>query len=386
LYILATGGIIIPLAVLIYITGVSAVGKADIPPQVYIADGTGRHGIPDLAVVCYTAEPAATSLTWGTAGISDRVSDSSPVRQHVYMLRDLTPDTEYWYRIGDSGETYRFRTPGIDGLPLRFAVGSDAHFGSEHSRNDLTGTILAHISDPANVFSYQFLLGDMVEYGFINDQWHEALRAVSASAVTIPARLVPGNHDTLFTGDDLYDYYGYPAGMDLQTGSRRWSRIDVGDVHFLLLDLEWNLETYTDEQAGWLAAQLECIPDDEWKIVMSHGYYYASGSSMDGWPWYDNPDTITALTPLFEENGVDIVFSGHIHQMELLEQSNVTYVICSGLGGLPDPERAYLSPASQWYVSGEYGYTDVTIDGEGARIFFRDPENAEIKRFTVARN
>jgi predicted phosphodiesterase len=107
---------------------------------------------------------------------------------------------------------------------------------------------------------------------------------------------------------------------------------------------------------------------------------------MDGWPWYDNPDTITALTPLFEENGVDIVFSGHIHQMELLEQSNVTYVICSGLGGLPDPERAYLSPASQWYVSGEYGYADVTIDGDVAEIIFRDPENAEIKRVTVSRN
>ena len=49
----------------------------------------------------------------------------------------------------------------------------------------------------------------------------------------------------------------------------------------------------------------------DWKIVMSHGFYYGSGSVQDGWQWYDNPETIKAVTPLFEKYGVNLVFSGH---------------------------------------------------------------------------
>ena len=65
--------------------------------------------------------------------------------------------------------------------------------------------------------------------------------------------------------------------------------------------------------SGW-RQQLASIPKDDWKIVVGHGFYYASGSITDGWKWYDNPETINKLTPLFEKYGVDMVFSGHDHQ------------------------------------------------------------------------
>jgi hypothetical protein len=55
------------------------------------------------------------------------------------------------------------------------------------------------------------------------------------------------------------------------------------------------------------------------------------------------------------------------------------------LGGSPDGERDYVSPASLWYASGEYGYADVTIDGDRAAVVFRNAAGSELKRAVVER-
>jgi hypothetical protein len=239
------------------------------------------------------------------------------------------------------------------------------------------------IADPDHKLDYFFSLGDLVEYGASDKQWIEAFRFLSAITSTIPTGFAAGNHDTLFTGIDRYSYFCAPPGVISSSDSRLYYRIDSGSVHFLVLDLEWSAECYTAQQAAWLETQLKSIPDGDWKIVMSHGFYYASGYNFHGRAWYDNPDTIQALTPLFEKYKVDMVFSGHDHHMELLQKSGVTYVICGGFGGLPDPEREYVSPASLWYMSGQFGFMDVTIKENTATLIFRSPEYQELKSFTL---
>ena len=82
-------------------------------------------------------------------------------------------------------------------------------------------------------------------------------------------------------------------------------------------------ETYTEAQAEWLEEQLKDIPEEDWTIVLSHGFYYASGIYSHGWKWYDNRETIDAITPLFEEYKVDLVCSGHLHNTEMLEENGV---------------------------------------------------------------
>jgi acid phosphatase type 7 len=130
---------------------------------------------------------------------------------------------------------------------------------------------------------------------------------------------------------------------------------------------------------------LKSIPAEDWTVVMNHGYYYASGSAIRGWTWYDNRETIGLITPLFEKYDVDLVFSGHAHQMELLNQNGVTYVIAGAFGGIPDPEREYVSPASLWYASGQYGYVDVTIGVDQAAIVFTDQDGRVLHTASVAR-
>ena len=245
--------------------------------------------------------------------------------------------------------------------------------------------MLSDIADPGSGYNLFFYGGDLVEHGFSASQWGEAFRAFSATTSTIPVRYTLGNHDSLFAGFSLYEKYAYPPAWIIQTGSRLWYRIDVGNVHFLVLDIEWSAESYTAGTGRMAGSPAEDIPAGDWKIVVSHGFYYASGSVVDGWKWYDNPETIDALTPLFEKYGVNLVLSGHDHQMELLQHNGVTYAIDGAFGGLPDQLRTYTSPASLWYLNGAYGFADVSISGNQCTINFRDSNNAVLKTFTITK-
>jgi UDP-2,3-diacylglucosamine pyrophosphatase LpxH len=354
-------------------------------PQLLVEDGSGINGVPNLAIVFNTSKPTSSTVYWGLGNSSSALSDAKPSKQHVFTLNNLQPDTEYWYQV-DAGQKTYFTTPPVNGKPLHFAVGSDAHFGAGDSRNDLTAKMLTQIADPTNNYNMFFSLGDLVEYGFKDIDWQEALKAMSPTTSVIPTKYVVGNHDTLLGGLNRYEAYCDPKGMALQSGTQLWQRIDVGNIHFLVIDLEWSAENFNTAQSTWLETQLANIPKDDWKIVIGHGFYYASGSITDGWKWYDNPETINKLTPLFEKYGVDMVFSGHDHQLELLQKSGVSYVICGTFGGALDSEREYVSPQSVWYSSKDYAFVDVTINGAEANFIFRDPDGKVLNSFVIPKN
>jgi hypothetical protein len=257
----------------------------DTPPQLLISGETGAHGLPNLAVAFNTSKETINTITWGIGTNQATRTEIKATKEHVFMLENLEPATLYTYRVNE-GKTYAFTTPATDGK-LHFAFGSDAHFGAGTNNPDLTTDMLSLIADPDSGYDYFFYGGDLVEYGFVGSQWQEAFTALSQATSVIPARFALGHHDSIFSGLGNYLNYASPEGADSGEGSRLWSRVDAGNVHFLVLDIEWSAEAYTAEQAEWLEAQLADIPADDWKIVVNHGFYYASGLHTDGWNWYD---------------------------------------------------------------------------------------------------
>ena len=382
-WIAAIVGIVIPIALLGMLLSIGPSHRVgDKLPQLLIADSSGTYGIPDMTVCFWTLEPSQNTVNWGVNEEQEAIREQKPSRQHAFNLRDLHPDTEYWYQINGGG-IFRFTTPPTVDKPLHFAVGSDAHIGARTSRHDLTLKMLQQIADPEHNFDVFFFLGDFVDMGYQDSLWQEAIASFSPVTSILPSRPIIGNHDTLLGGLNLYEDYCYPDGMELKTGSRLYYRIDINDIHFLLLDLEWSAESYTAAQNEWLEKQLASIPPEDWTIVMSHGYYYSSGTVEYGWRWWDNQETIQRITPLFEKYDVDMVISGHNHLIEILQKSEVTYFICGAFGGPPLSERTYISPQSIWYKSGAYAFMDVTIDAQAATIIFRDPDYNELRTFRV---
>jgi hypothetical protein len=384
LFVLAVPGVIVPPLAFAYTNGAFSGTIGDTPPQLLIMDGAGAKGVPNMAVTFNTAEPNKNTFTWGKTGSPSNANENVAAKQHLFMMRDLDPGMIYYYRVND-GEAYTFRTPTIDGS-LHFAMGSDAHIGAGDNRADLTAKMLAGIADPANGYDLFLFGGDLVEYGFNPGEWGEAFRVFSSTTSSVPTRYIIGNHDSLFTGFGMFKKLLYPQGMDLQTGSQLWYRIDVGKIHFLCLDIEWSAESFTKAQADWLETQLKDIPADDWKIVVNHSFYYSSGTTTDGWNWFDNPETIDALTPLFEKYQVDMVLCGHNHIMELLQHNSVTYAICGAFGGLPDLERTYTSSASVWYKSGAIGFLDITIENNVSTIIFRDSDYQALETFDIEKH
>ncbi len=373
--------LVIPIFTFGYLNGYFLQSAFDSTPRLTVTSGTGAHGIPDVAIIFESKSPYRHSLTWGTQAFVTTITEERSNTRHVFVLSDLEPGTEYRYRI-DNGSDFRFTTPD-PALSLRFAVGSDSHFGAGGSRPDLVRKMLNQIMIPQNKYDYFFILGDIVEYGFVNNQWQEAFKAFSETLSSIPAKFSAGNHDTLFTGIRSYRQYLHPPEVEIDSGNFLWHRFDVGDIHFIILNVEWSAESITEAQLKWLENELQNIPKNDWTIVLNHGFYYASGSTIRGWNWFDNPETINRITPLLEKYDVDIVFSGHAHQMEILEKAGITYVITGTFGGVPDNTRTYISPASLWYTSGKYGYVDVTIEPDIAKIIFRDPDGLEINSYNI---
>lgn len=357
----------------------------DTPPQLFLANSTGLYGLPDLALTFNTAKLTQNTVTWGkvidTAGTA--IAEPTAGRTHAFLLTNLEPDTDYYYRL-EGSEACIFRTADPAGT-LRFAVGCDAHYGVSQYAEART-MLLSQIANPENAFSYFFLVGDTTHWGFSKSQWREAFNELSKVSAAIPIYLAPGNHDTMFAGFDNYLRYAYPGSPTPDNNKASWGRLDVGHAHFLIIDLGWSAEAFTDEQAAWLENELQSIPDSDWKIVLGHVFTYASGQLDEGSYRYDNPETIVRLVPLFEKYGVDLVFSGHNHQMEVLEKSGVSYILSSPFGGTPESPRTYLSPYSLWHESGRHGFVEVSIADGKAEMVFRAPDGSEIYRYSLAKS
>jgi len=379
--VLALIGLILGMALIIFVSDAGFSGQAStIEPRLLLTSQTGSYGLPDLVVTFQSRDPDQTALSYGTEEKQQEMREATGTIRHEFVLKNLKPGTKYWYRINPGAAQY-FTTPDLESGMLTFAVGGDAHFGAASSRNEITREILQNIAKPENHVDYFFSLGDLVEYGFKKKQWIEALNSLSAIS-GIPAGFAVGNHDAMFDGINNFTRYCLPA--ESHSVNKPWYRIDAGKTHFLILDIEWSAETLSNEQKNWLEDQLKNIPATDWKIVLGHGFYYASGSVVDGWRWYDNPETITRLSPIFEKYRVNLVFSGHNHQLELLHRNGVNYVICGGMGGTLDPERSYQSPASLWYASQKYGFVTVELFQDRAKLTFRNLDYTAIQDFNVS--
>jgi hypothetical protein len=364
--------------------------RGDIPAQLIVAGD--KLGSPasefSLSLAFWTGKPTINTLRWRMRGSEAWLEcrEEAAGNKHWFPMPDLEPDSRYEYSV-NNGKAIAFSTPPIppEGL-FRFAASGDLHMGATGRDDYLPKPVLNAIKDPSNRYSMFFMLGDVVHLGFRDDQWKEGLRGVSSLSSVIPTSFVIGNHDRLFGGVGLYRDYLCPPVADAFRQNGLWRRIDIGNIHFLLLELEWEDHYYTAEQEKWLTEQLKDIPEKDWCIVMSHTFYYSSGSEEDGWPWYDNQETIAKLVPLFEKHKVDLVFSGHQHHAELLQHNGVTYVISGCFGTMPDLRHDYISPASCWlHLNDVYAFTEVTIDKGEAVIVFRGRNNEELYKKIITK-
>ena len=251
---------------------------------------------------------------------------------HRVVATELTPNTEYMYRVGDIelntfAESGEFKTTSNTNRDFKFVHISDPqghnaqHYEQYHSLLEQTATV-----EP----EFYALTGDIVDYSWIDysptlQQWEWALTDQWNIFKNTPVMPVAGNHE-----EANYDFHSrftldHPAGSDYMSGE--YYSVDYEGIHFTCINTNdssgrKSAETaagLSDEQMTWIRSDLNSHKDDRFKIVLMHKGIFDSGAhcaNVDGND-YDIAIIRNQLAPLFTMYGVDLVLQGHDHLYSL---------------------------------------------------------------------
>ncbi len=233
-------------------------------------------------------------------------------------LKDLTPDTRYYYTCGDkvrSGE-FSFLTEPENLTKFKFICVSDQQSGEpfdcpDYSEfNRFVKQVLADNPDT------RFILtgGDNTDCGQHEVQWNGAFSGLVGISESLPFMMTVGNHDNRGFKDyknGIGRYYAEPAeyfckqfeGSYPDNGPESWKTenyaFDYGNVHFVVMGVNG-----PEDVNQWVIDDLNAT-DKTWKLGSYHFPICYSGEDCQ------NYDAYPVMRECFEK--YDLVFSGHEH-------------------------------------------------------------------------
>lgn len=233
---------------------------------------------------------------------------------HSVTLRNLKPGTRYVYRIGSSdiGDYDGMFHTEMATEPFKFLI-----FGDSQSLDYKVWQDTFNAAYRMGIGARFFVnMGDLVDNGQRQqewDGWFAGIKRHSGKMAVVP---VVGNHET-YTIDrkfampkeftqQFYVPQNGPDGLKGQVYS-----FDYGNVHFVILDTQLGeersfLPDSLDRQIAWLKQDLAATTK-HWKVVFMHRPIYHNRLNVD------SPSSLVAFAPIFDDYGIDVVFSGHDH-------------------------------------------------------------------------
>lgn len=246
-------------------------------------------------------------------------------------LTGLTPDTLYYYCVGDGSENgwsamATFRTAGAETEKTSFFILGDTQLlGNNEQDADAIAalyTILTDIGKRGVDFGLQ--TGDFIDNGGNYTHYQQILNIFSNGAVgDKPLLTVLGNHEYYGALD------GKTANAALKIAQPEYYSVEIGEVYIAIINNAADL----NEAAAWLiedAAKTDCA----WKVLSLHQPPYYT--NVNG----GNEKQHSIIPTAADAAGIDVVFSGHDHSYARTEQlkngsvvkDGTTYVICGDLG------------------------------------------------------
>ncbi len=325
---------------------------------------------------CYSDNPDALSNNKQRRCVTARSTEGDHKESR---LTGLAPDTDYYYSVGgEVGAAQRFHTaPAANKSPkdgnthiwilgdsgtatmARPITGKKQHAGEAAAvRDGFLRYNAANGNEPVDLF---LMLGDNAYNEGTDAQWQDAVFALYPN-ILMQAPLWPtiGNHEMgaaniklkpfgdIFIGGtskssdpnsyvaaknatptrmpylDIFTLPSKGEAGGVASGTEQYYSFDYGNVHVVSLDSQLSAR---DEQQrktmhDWLVEDLS-NNNLSWTIVIFHHPPYTKGShdsdvaaAKKG--GIDTPivDMREEFTPVFEDYGVDLVYSGHSHSYE----------------------------------------------------------------------
>lgn len=250
---------------------------------------------------------------------------------HTVTLDGLTPETTYYYWLGDGSEeawseAMTFTTEAADDETSVFYILGDTQMTGDPAQDadaiNEINAILALIAEYDVDFGIQ--TGDFIDNGDNYNHYAQILNILQNSSV---------GDKLLYSAFGNHEYYGASAGAIAEQifaiPHPNYYSVEHGDVYLAVINYGSDLE----EVAAWIqedAAASECT----WKLVTVHEPIYFTNESAGNLRYQE------ILAPAFEAAGIDVVLNGHDHSYARTEQlkggmvveDGTTYFICGDLG------------------------------------------------------
>ncbi|MGN0953540.1 metallophosphoesterase [Dialister sp.] len=232
----------------------------------------------------------------------------------------------------DKGESYEYRTREENQVSPWFTLNTEnggsfkAIVTSDSQSSDYSDwkALIRQAADRNSDASFLIALGDLVDNGEDEYQWQTWFDSVDPILSRIPAAPVLGNHEAYSLDwknhmpDRYLTHFTLPDNGDKDFKNHYYS-FDWGDVHFTVLDTskteeeEWMPDLYEKEKV-WLEKDLK-ETKKKWKVVLMHKDPLQYGFAESGRPPREEgfSEEGRFFMPVFDEYGVDLVLSAHLH-------------------------------------------------------------------------
>ncbi|SHK63768.1 Purple acid Phosphatase, N-terminal domain [Selenomonas ruminantium] len=242
---------------------------------------------------------------------------------YTAWLKDLIPATTYRYRIWQgniSTDWHEFSTAPADITDFSALIFCDSQCGHTYdSWGNAFRTAWQRHAD-AHFFA---IVGDLVDNGQQEWQWQHFFAAIQG---ILPQHLfvpVMGNHECYsliwkFCRPRRYELsYNLPANGSPELQNYFYS-YDYGPVHFIVLNTQM-LELkdihpdILDKQKAWLRQDAK-NHHAKWQVVLMHKDILAYDEYQEvSKTMMSISDAGHAFMPIFDELGIDLVLTGHMH-------------------------------------------------------------------------
>lgn len=270
-------------------------------PQAQIALATDNSGFKANAITLAAHETTEVPNNLG-----------GTAKFHSVKFEDLTPETQYLYRVGDGmnwSEWFEFTTAADREKPFSFIYVGDA-------QNDIlehwSRVIRQAYSDMPDA---DFILhaGDLINRANNDYEWGEWFKATGFITAMRSNFVTPGNHEYSGTTNGAISNYWDPQFAMPKNGPEGIEDsvyyMDYQGVRFISLNSNLGKQQGAVDlalQTEWLDGVLANNPN-QWTVVTLHHPVYSGAEGRN------NPAVRETWKPLFDKYGVDLVLQGHDH-------------------------------------------------------------------------
>lgn len=252
---------------------------------------------------------ALTSDMTSASSFAGTITDSGSFKSNEVSVTGLTPNTEYFYRLGDGmnfSSVYSFNTRDLTDGYNAILVG-DPQIGSGGTLNGMTSWQNTVTQAITNFPDTSFILsaGDQVNTASNEAEYNGFFSP--AELTSIPLIPTIGNHDNAALYQKHYNSPNESAVYGTTSaGGDYW--FTYGNTLYMVLNS--NTQSITTHDAFMREAISAAGTGIVWKVVMFHHSIYSSAghSTESGIRAFRN-----GLYPVMDKYDIDAVFAGHDH-------------------------------------------------------------------------